>query len=108
MRVTLTFCGLLEAPVEATETAPTYAPAASPAGLTETVTDCGVVPPADAESQLPPELVETLVVKLMAAPLLVVLKLCVGTAAPPVELNVSVAGATDIVGLGGGTAGVNV
>ena len=71
------------------------------------MTVCGVVPPAEAESQLPPEVVETLVVTLKAVPLLVTLKVWEGAAAPPVELNVRVPGETDIVGAGG-AAGVRV
>ena len=67
--------------------------------MTETVTASGVVPPADADNQLPPEVVEALVVKVMAAPLLVVLNVCDGADAPPLELKVKEVGDTDIVGL---------
>lgn len=70
-------------------------PVARPVGLHETVTGIGVVPPAGrAESQFPPELVVTLVVKLMAAPLLVTCEVCDGGAVPPLALKVRLVGFT--------------
>ena len=72
LKVTLTVCGLLVAPVEAMVTVPVYVPTARPAGLTLTVTGRGVLPPGGvAVSQLPPEVVDTLVVTGIGAPLLV-------------------------------------
>ena len=53
--VTATFCGLLAAPVAVMATVPVYVPAASPEGLTDTLTLPGVVPPPLADNQVPPE-----------------------------------------------------
>ena len=58
VRETATDCGELEAPVELTLTLPLYVPAARLPGLTETVTVPGVDPLPEADSQLPPLLVE--------------------------------------------------
>lgn len=101
-KVTPTVWGLLAAPVDVTETVPVYVPTAIDEGLTDTVTVDGVVPPADAESQLPPDVVDALVVYVSVAPLLLVLNVCEGGVAPPTELNVSDVGATEMLGFAAG------
>jgi hypothetical protein len=69
--VTKIDCGLLEAPVELIVTFPEYAPAVSPAGLTETLSLAGVVPLFGVTtSQLPPEVVVAEALKVRAVPLL--------------------------------------
>jgi len=83
--VTAIDCGELTAPLEVTVTVPVYAPAASPAGDTLTFTTPGVeVAPATAWSQLPPSVVETLVVNDVATLLLVLtFTTWLGGEAPP-------------------------
>ena len=69
--------------------------AINPAGFMETVSVCDVVPPGGAaDSQVPPSVVDTLVVKARGAPLLVTWKVCGGGTTPPAELNVSEVGLT--------------
>ncbi len=103
-----TLCGLLDAPLAVTITVPIYVPVASPVGSAETVTSRGVVPPEGrAESQLPPEAVDTLVVKLVAAPLLVTWNVCCGGAIP-LDVKLSIAGLTVSIVVIGGEAGVKV
>ena len=58
VRVTGTLCGELEAPDDEIMTVPLYVPAARVPGFTETVTLPGVEPLPEADSQLPPELVD--------------------------------------------------
>jgi hypothetical protein len=53
--VTVTLCGLFAAPLEVRVTVPVYVPAANPAGLTETLTFPGVVPPPDADNHVAPD-----------------------------------------------------
>ena len=71
-RVTLLLTGLPVAPDEVTLTVPVYVPAAKPDGLTDTLTAPDEVLPlaGPADNHVPPEVVDTAVVKLSAAPLL--------------------------------------
>jgi hypothetical protein len=84
VKVTATVRGLFAAPALATETVPVYVPAARPVGLTVTLIDPGVVPLAGVTvSHEPPVVVVLVVVKLRAAPLLLVDTLCAAGADPP-------------------------
>jgi hypothetical protein len=100
VKVTATVRGLFPAAAAATDTVPAYVPAARPAGLTDTLIEPGVVPEAgEAVSQDPPLVVELVVVKLKAAPLLLVETLCAAGAAPPAcAVNDNVVGASVRVG----------
>jgi hypothetical protein len=78
-------CGLLDAPVELIVRFPEYAPAPSPAGLTEMLRFAGVVPLFGVtSSQLPPEVVVAEAVKAKAAPLLPTDTFCPPGTTPPV------------------------
>ena len=55
VNVTLTVCGLFDAPEDVTVNVPVYVPAASPEGLTLTLTDPGVVPLAGVADSHPPD-----------------------------------------------------
>jgi hypothetical protein len=68
VKVTATVRG--PAPEAVTFTAPLYVPGASPDGFTETLSAIGVAPPVGLmESHPLPEVVETVALKLSAAPL---------------------------------------
>ena len=81
-------CGLLGAPVELIATFPEYVPAPIPAGLTETLRFAGVLPLFGVTaSQLPPEVVVAVAVKIKA-PVEVTLRVCVaGLLWPAVAVN---------------------
>jgi hypothetical protein len=78
------FSGVLVAPAETTVILPLYVPGARPPPLTSTLRLAGVVPPEGVtESQVPPDVVLALTVKVTAPPELVMATLAGAGAAPP-------------------------
>jgi len=96
------FSGVLVAPAETTVIVPSYVPGGRPAPLARMLRLAGVVPPEGVtESQVPPDVVVALTVKLTAPPELVRATLAGAGAAPPlVWVKESVAGDAAMVAAG--------
>ncbi len=94
-RLTDTVCGLLLAPIALTAIEPLYVPGLSPAGLTETVGDAGVVPPVGVTDSQKPDVATVKAAAVVPDSVTV----CEGGGVEPARNeNVSPLGVAEIVG----------